>query len=69
MAGGPAIIDYVTQTLIGVLDGKILPEGSAFKQTLTRRRKRLREAVKERLAEHGWQECGVNVYRNGAGQS
>lgn len=47
---------------VRVLVGKVLLEGSAVKQTLASRRKRFRAAVKERLAGHDWQECGVNVY-------
>jgi hypothetical protein len=48
-----------------VLVGKVLPEGSAVKQTLAARRKRFRAAMKERLVGHGWLECGVNVYERG----
>jgi hypothetical protein len=44
------------------LVGKVLPKGSAVRQTLAARRKRLRESVRERLAGQGWQECGVNVF-------
>jgi len=47
---------------VRVLIGKVLPEGSAVKQTLAARRKRLRAAMRERLAGHGWRESGVNVY-------
>ena len=47
---------------VRVLVGKVLPEGSAVKQTLAARRKRFRAAVKERLIRQGWQGCGVNVY-------
>jgi excisionase family DNA binding protein len=43
--------------------GKILPEGSAVKQTLTGRRKRFRAALQDRLAGSGWGECGLNIYR------
>ena len=50
---------------VQVVVGKVLPEGSAAKQTLAARRKRLRAAVRERLVGHGWQECGVNVYEQG----
>jgi hypothetical protein len=45
--------------------GKILPEGSAVKQTLAARRKRFRAALVERLAAEGWRPCGVNVYARG----
>ncbi len=48
---------------VRVLVGNILPDKSAVKQTLTAQRKRFRAAVKEQLANHGWQECGVNVYQ------
>lgn len=47
---------------VRVLVGKVLPEESVVKQTLATRRKRFRSALKERLAHHGWQECGVNTY-------
>jgi hypothetical protein len=47
---------------VRVFVGKILPESSAVKQTLAGRRKRIRTAVKERLAGQGWLERGANVY-------
>jgi hypothetical protein len=43
--------------------GKILPEGSAVKQTLAGRRKRFRAALGERLAGEGWMEARANVYQ------
>jgi hypothetical protein len=45
-----------------VLVGVVLSKGSAVKQTLSARRKRLREAVRQRLTGQGWQECRANVY-------
>lgn len=41
---------------------RILPEGSAVKQTLEGRRIRMRDAVQERLNQEGWQKVGGNVY-------
>jgi hypothetical protein len=43
--------------------GQILPKGSAVKQTLEGRRKRLRQAIRKRLADSGWQELKANVYQ------
>lgn len=42
--------------------GKILPEGSAVKQTLNGRRRRFRQTVDELLRNEGWQRAGLNVY-------
>jgi hypothetical protein len=39
---------------VKVLVGKIIPEGSAVKQTLAGRRKRFRKALVERLGAEGW---------------
>jgi hypothetical protein len=39
---------------VQVLVGKILPEGSAVKQTLAGRRKRFRKALTDRLKAEGW---------------
>jgi hypothetical protein len=47
---------------VRVLIGKVFPEGSAVAQTLAGRRKRFREALRERLAAEGWNEVGVNVF-------
>jgi hypothetical protein len=47
--------------------GTILPNGSAVKQTLANRRKRLRNALKERLAEHGWRMVRPNVFEPSKG--
>jgi hypothetical protein len=47
---------------VRVLVGKVLPDGSAVAQTLAGRRKRFREALRDRLAVEGWQEVGVNVF-------
>jgi hypothetical protein len=47
---------------VRVLVGVVLPAGSAVKQTLAARRKRIRAALRERLARQGWEERGVNVY-------
>jgi len=42
--------------------GKILSEGSAVKQTLAGRRRRLRDIVDEMLSKAGWQKVRPNVY-------
>ena len=44
--------------LVEVLVGKIIPEGSAAKQTLSGRRKWLRKALLERLEAEG---CGLTA--------
>lgn len=51
---------------VRVLVGKVIPEGSAVKQTLADRRRKLRAGVRRRLTENGWEEAGVNVYRRKA---
>lgn len=43
---------------VRVLTGRILSTGSAPKQTLEGRRRRLLKAIEERLAPHGWQHRG-----------
>jgi hypothetical protein len=43
---------------VRVLLGKVLPEGSAVRQTLAGRRKRLRAALTERLGREGWRPTG-----------
>lgn len=48
---------------VQVVIGKLLPDGSAVKQTLTGRRKRFRLALTAHLLESGWQEVRANVYR------
>jgi hypothetical protein len=48
---------------VKVLVGKVLPKGSAARETLAARRKRFRLALTERLAEEGWVEAGMNVFR------
>jgi hypothetical protein len=42
--------------------GEVLPEHSAVKQTLAGRRRRLRQAMQNALAAHGWQEIGLYTY-------
>jgi hypothetical protein len=51
---------------VRVVVSKVLPEGSAVKQTLAARRKRLRAALKERLVPLGWHQCRANVYERQA---
>jgi hypothetical protein len=42
--------------------GKIFPEGSGYKQTVQGRRRRLREALIERLSTKGWVHLGRNTF-------
>ncbi len=42
--------------------GRILPEGSAVRETLAGRRRRFRAALDEMLTEAGWHTLGSNVY-------
>jgi len=47
---------------VQVLIGRILPEGSAFKQTLLRRRSRVSDAISRGLTGHGWREISHGWY-------
>jgi hypothetical protein len=47
---------------VRVVVGKVLPKGTAVAQTLAGRRKRFRQALRDRLAVEGWMEVGVNVF-------
>ena len=47
---------------VRILIGKVLPDASAVTQTLAGRRKRFRQALRERLAVEGWREVGLHVY-------
>jgi hypothetical protein len=47
---------------VRVLVGKVLPKGTAVAQTLAGRRKRFRQALRDRLAVEGRMEVGVNVF-------
>jgi hypothetical protein len=47
---------------VRVLIGKILPEGSAVKQTLAARRRRFWTVLAERLADQGWKEVKGSVF-------
>jgi hypothetical protein len=49
--------------LVRVLIDRVLPDGSAVTQTLAGRRKRFREALRERLALVGWEEFGRHCYK------
>jgi len=42
--------------------GKIFPDRSGYKQTIQRRRRRLREALIERLSTKGWVHHGKNTF-------
>jgi hypothetical protein len=58
-------IKWLDQGRVRVLVGKVLPEGSAAKQTLAQRRKRFRAALRGLLDNAGWCESGVNVWTRG----
>lgn len=47
---------------VRVLMGKVLPEGSAVKETLAARRKRLRDELSRLLAPEGWKCVRPNLY-------
>ena len=47
---------------VRVVIGKILPEGSAVKQTLASRRKRFRNLLDQELTARGWRKVRQNVY-------
>jgi len=47
---------------VQVLISRILPESSAFKQTLLRRRSRVSYAIREKLTAHGWREISHSWY-------
>lgn len=47
---------------VRVFVGKILPEGSAVKETLRGRRKRFRKVLDELLSDSGWQKVRTYVY-------
>jgi len=49
---------------VKVLISKILPKGSAVKQTLVGRRKRLGNAIAARLEQEGWQKVGLHTFEN-----
>jgi hypothetical protein len=46
---------------VHVVLSRFFPEGSGYKQTVESRRKRLKESVKVRLDQHGWQTEGEPV--------
>ena len=47
---------------VRILIGKILPDGSAAKETVAGRRKRFRQAIKQHLEEKNWHLVRANVY-------
>lgn len=49
--------------------GAIIPDGSAFKQTLTGRRKRLRKLLADGLTQAGWQERSPWLFERKHSQS
>jgi len=46
-----------------VLIGRVIPDSSAARQTVEGRRKRLRDHLREGLADHRWREVRANVYK------
>lgn len=61
-------LKWYTDGRVRVLIGKILPEGSAVKQTLAARRRRFWAAVDERLADRGWKECKGGLYERSSSE-
>jgi len=55
-------LKWANQGEVRVKIGEIIPSGSAMKQTVQARRKRLRNALTKLLAQEGWQEFRPNVY-------
>ena len=58
-------LEWYADGRVGVLISGILPDASSANETLDARRKRLKLLMlllRKRLAEHGWRNCGVNVY-------
>jgi hypothetical protein len=58
-------VHWLPDGRVRVQMGKIFPEGSGYKQTVQRRRRRLREALIDRLSTKGW----VHIGRNKFGQT
>lgn len=58
-----ARIKWQDEETVLVKTGLILPKDSAVKETLAYRRKRLRVALAERLATHGWVQVSANKYQ------
>ena len=56
-------LKWNTDGSVGVLVSKVLPKGSAAKQTLEGRRKRFRTAVSQMLQDKGWEALRPNVYQ------
>jgi hypothetical protein len=47
---------------VRILAAKVFPSGSGYMQTVTGRRKRLRETLERLLSENGWREIRRDVY-------
>lgn len=59
-------LEWRSASRVHVVIGRILPKGSAAKRTLEGRRKRLREALRERMEGTGWNWAGRGMFeRNG----
>jgi hypothetical protein len=58
-----ARVKWQGEDAVRVNIGVILPEKSAVKETLAKRRKRFRAALAERLARHGWVQIRANRYK------
>jgi hypothetical protein len=55
-------LKWESTSKVRMLVGKVLPEGSAVKDTLAARRKRLRNELTRLLAPEGWRMVRPNVY-------
>ena len=55
-------LKWYSPNRVHVVIGKILPKGSAVKQTLEGRRKRLRKELIARLESAGWKSLGRGVF-------
>lgn len=53
---------WTSDGAVGVLMGEIVRSGSAAKQTVSDRRKRLRQHLEPLLLTHGWEKIRANVY-------
>lgn len=47
-------LNWYNPSKVRILMGYVLPEGSAVKETLMKRRRRLSQAIEKKLADHGW---------------
>jgi hypothetical protein len=59
---------WIEPGVVQVVLSRIFPDGSAYKQTVEGRRKRLRDALGAKLECQGWMHQGWNVFRQEAGE-